>query len=478
MDNTDVIVDELKRQIITTERELQRLKTRLASIETHKNLNKDLELQRKADIPKWHLLPEEYRRYGRQMIVPNIGIKASSKIVFCSYHWSRRLGCPAAAYLAGAGVGKIGLVDGDRVEISNLHRQIIHNTSTIGMYKVDSAYSNFSLNTFLIVVSLNPLCEYKAYATPLTPQNAEQIVSDYDFVLDCTDHPISRYLISDISLLLGKTLLSASALRGESQLITLNWPPLPAGNEAGGPCYRCIFPKSPPVESVVSCGDGGIIGPVVGLMGVLQAVEALRLLTDEIPLHSVGSKNASIGATMIMFSANSGLQFRNVRLKGRRKECMACSNQAMLTLEKLKSGKIDYEQFCGMTPSHTVLLDAKDRLQPDQFARQQNEGVEYLLVDVREKIQFDICNLPGSINVPFSKLQSLCAQRLKDYEKLEWLPEPLSPHVPIYIICRSGNDSQIATRKLKEMGMRRTVKDIVGGFKAWREIVDPTWPEY
>ncbi|RKF64452.1 Adenylyltransferase and sulfurtransferase uba4 [Erysiphe neolycopersici] len=472
MDNTDVCVDELKRQIVTTERELQRLKARLTSIEAHNNLDNDSELQREIDISRWHLLPEEYRRYGRQMIVPNFGIKGqlrlkSSSVLIIGVGG---LGCPAAAYLAGAGVGKIGLVDGDRVEISNLHRQIIHNTSTIGMYKVDSAVS--------YLTRLNHLCQYKAYATPLTPQNAQKIVSDYDLVLDCTDHPISRYLISDISLLLRKPLISASALRDDGQLITLNWPPLPAGNEAGGPCYRCIFPKSPPVESVVSCGDGGIIGPVVGLMGVLQAIEALRLLTDESPLYSIDSEIAGTGATMIMFSANSGLQFRNVKLKGRRKECMACSTQAMITLEKLQSGNIDYEQFCGITPSHTALLDSKDRLQPDQFARQQNEGVEHLLVDVREKIQFDICSLPGSVNVPFSKLQSLCIQRVKDRENPEWLPKPLLPHVPIYIICRSGNDSQIVTRKLKEMGMQRTVKDIVGGFKAWREIVDPTWPEY
>lgn len=330
----------------------------------------------------------------------------------------------------------------------------------------------------MIEASLNPLCQYKAYTTPLTPQNAEMIVSDYDLVLDCTDRPISRYLISDISLLLRKPLISASALRSDGQLITLNWPSLPAGNEAGGPCYRCIFPKSPPVESVVSCGDGGIIGPVVGLMGVLQAVEALRLLTCEKFQHSISNENANVGTTMIMFSANSGLHFRNVRLKGRKKDCIACSNQAMITLENLQDGTIDYEQFCGIAPSHTVLLDAKDRLQPEQYVRQQKEGVEHLLIDVREKIQFDICSLPGSINVPISKIQSLCASSVKDCENLEWIPESLSPHIPIYLICRSGNDSQVAARKLKEIGMQRTVKDIVGGFKAWREIVDPTWPEY
>lgn len=164
MDNTDLYVDELKRQIITTERELQRLKARLATIEAHKNLSKELELQREAEISKWHLFPEEYRRYGRQLIVPNIGIKGIKiiKFLICKSQPNfitgqlrlrsssvlivgvGGLGCPAAVYLAGAGVGKIGLVDGDQVEISNLHRQIIHNTNTIGMYKVDSAISYLS----------------------------------------------------------------------------------------------------------------------------------------------------------------------------------------------------------------------------------------------------------------------------------------------------------------------------------------------
>ncbi|KHJ32755.1 putative molybdenum cofactor biosynthetic protein [Erysiphe necator] len=472
MDIANISADELKRVITATERKLQRLKVQLANVEAQNDHNNELEQQLEVAESRWRLLPEEYQRYGRQMVVPKIGIQGqlhlrSASVLIVGVGG---LGCPAAAYLAGAGIGKIGLVDGDIVELSNLHRQIIHNNSTIGMFKVDSAYRYLK--------QLNPLCQYITYATPLTPQNAENIVSAYDLILDCTDHPISRYLISDIGLLLQKPVISASALRSEGQLLLLNWPPLSVGNEAGGPCYRCIFPKSPPAESVVSCGDGGIIGPVVGLMGVLQAVEALKLLVGGNLVNSISNKKAETKSTMFMFSANSEPQFRTVKLKGRRKECRTCSNQNVITLEKLRNGNIDYEHFCGILPSLTVMLDDKDRLQPNQFARQLDEGVEHLLVDVREKIHFDICSLPGSINVPISKLQSLCAQRVRDCKKLEWLPEPLSPQVPIYIICRSGNDSQIATKLLKEMGLQQIVKNIDGGFKAWRKQVDPTWPEY
>jgi adenylyltransferase/sulfurtransferase len=198
------------------------------------------------------------------------------------------LGCPAAAYIAGAGVGTIGIVDGDVVETSNLHRQILHSTAKVGMKKVDSAISFLTsyclpslfyfYNTYRLC-RLNPNLRYIAHGEHLTPQNAREIVEKYDLVLDCTDHPTSRYLISDICVLLHKPLISASALRTDGQLIVLNSPPLPAGDASGGPCYRCVFPKPPPAESVVSCGDGGILGPVVGTMGVLQALEAVKLIT-------------------------------------------------------------------------------------------------------------------------------------------------------------------------------------------------------
>ncbi|EHK50419.1 hypothetical protein TRIATDRAFT_297199, partial [Trichoderma atroviride IMI 206040] len=200
------------------------------------------------------------------MIVPNFGLQGQLHVKHARVLvvGAGGLGCPAAAYLAGAGVGTLGLVDGDAVEVSNLHRQVAHSTGRVGMMKVDSAVAYLK--------GLNPTIIYNAHATHLTPLNAEEIVSQYDLVLDCTDHPTSRYLISDICVLLSKPLVSASAFQTSGQLIVLNNPP------GKGPCYRCVFPKPPPPESVVGCGEGGIIGPVVGTMGVLQALEAIKLI--------------------------------------------------------------------------------------------------------------------------------------------------------------------------------------------------------
>lgn len=472
MYNATESVEALEKQIAVTEKELQRLRNRLLHLQANESKGKETG-QNQQDIQrKWPLLPEEYSRYGRQMIVPFFGIQGQENLRSASVLivGVGGLGCPAASYLAAAGIGKIGLVDGDTVDLSNLHRQIIHDSTTIGMNKVDSAIR--------FLKRLNPHCQYDTYATHLTPQNAEEITSKYDLVLDCTDHPTSRYLISDISSILQKPLISASALRSDGQLLTLNWPSLPAGDGNGGPCYRCVFPKPPPTGSVISCGEGGIIGPVVGVMGVLQALEAIKILSKGENLNSVYGGQHGVGPTMLIFSGNAGLQFRTVRLNGRRKNCMTCSDQAVVSLEKLRNGDMNYQLFCGMIPSPTALLETKDRLQASQYALQKNEGREHLLVDVREKVQFDICNLPGSINVPFSKFQQMCIRSLKDNEKPDWLPGSLSLQAPIYIICRSGNDSQIVTKQLKESGFHRSVKDIVGGFKAWREQVDPSWPEY
>ena len=198
---------------------------------------------------------------------------------------------------------------------------------------------------------LNPHVNYVTHGDHLSPQNAEQIVGQYDLVLDCTDTPSSRYLISDICVLLQKPLVSASALRTDGQLIVLNSPPLAAGDSAGGPCYRCVFPKPPPAESVVSCGDGGILGPVVGVMGVLQAVEAIKLIVAGKLTHGLEKNDVdgeSSPASMLLFSSNNSQPFRCVRLRSRRLACFACSKDSGLTLEGLRSGSLDYVLFCGL----------------------------------------------------------------------------------------------------------------------------------
>jgi adenylyltransferase/sulfurtransferase len=316
---------------------------------------------------------------------------------------------------------------------------------------------------------------YNAYTLHLTPENSEGVVSKYDLVLDCTDHPTSRYLISDICVLLQKPLVSASALRTDGQLIVLNSPALPPGHEAGGPCYRCVFPKPPPAESVVSCGDGGILGPVVGVMGVLQALEAIKLIASG-NLSFTGAE-VKKDASMLLFSANSNSPFRSVKLRSRRPKCFACSAEPGLTLESLRSGSLDYVLFCGMTAPISILTP-EERIEAREYEELQGERRPHLLVDVRERVQFDICSIEGSLNVPFSSFQGI---RPVDAEHPSWVPATLPADAPIYVVCRLGNDSQVVARKLKESGLDkngRYIGDIKGGLKSWKEQVDSFWPEY
>ncbi|EPE28084.1 Activating enzyme of the ubiquitin-like protein [Glarea lozoyensis ATCC 20868] len=454
MERATTTAKALRAQITATELQLQNLKAQLATLESQ-----EPPLQNESEkIPtKWPLTPDEYKRYGRQMIVPNIGIQGqlnlkNSKVLIIG---AGGLGCPSSVYLAGAGIGTLGLVDGDIVELSNLHRQILHSTSSVGMKKVDSVISYLK--------KLNPNVRYVAHPHHLTPQNAAEIVSGYDIVLDCTDHPTSRYLISDTCVLLSKPLVSASALRTDGQLIVLNSPPLPQGNPEGGPCYRCIFPKPPPVDSVVSCGDGGILGPVVGVMGVLQALETVKYI--------VAGGNSGEGNSMLLFSAKGTTGFRSLKMRKRNAKCVACSSASELTLEGLK--EMDYSLFCGVSAPVSVLRP-EERVEAREYERV--KGKEHLLVDVREKIQFDICSLEGSINVPFSTFEG------SGLEQPAWLDQKLPADAPIYVVCRLGNDSQIVARKLKELGLdqngTREIKDIKGGLKAWRDQVDSSWPEY
>ncbi|KKA16973.1 Molybdenum cofactor biosynthetic protein (CnxF), partial [Rasamsonia emersonii CBS 393.64] len=340
---------------------------------------------------------------------------------------------------------------------------------------------------------LNPHPKYVAHRERLTPQNAPEIFKDYDVILDCTDNPATRYLISDTAVLLRKPLVSASALRTDGQLMVLNNPPKPPGDTTGGPCYRCVFPKPPPADSVVSCADGGILGPVVGIMGVLQALETIKVIT-----MTAGDSNPSDASadrpSLHIFSAYSTSPFRTIRLRPRRANCAVCSAQATVTLDSLRSGSTDYIQFCG-SANPPQLLSPDERISPAEYQPlhygsklPSEHDLPYTLIDVRDKVQFDICNLENSINIPISTILNETKKR-DDASNEEW-PSWLPPDVtsaenskkPIYVVCRLGNDSQLAVRKLKELGLDRNgerfIGDIRGGLKAWKEEVDPDWPEY
>jgi adenylyltransferase/sulfurtransferase len=341
--------------------------------------------------------------------------------------------------------------------------------------------------------SLNPTVKLSPHISRLTPKSATSTFRDYDLVLDCTDTPASRYLISDTCVLLGKPLVSASALRIDGQLMVLNNPPLPPGNTSGGPCYRCVFPKPPPPESVVSCGDGGILGPVVGVMGVLQALEAIKVLTQT---------TAPEPPSLLIFSAYSNPMFRTIRLRSRKPRCAACSTQATISAEVLQSGSLDYVQFCGsinpiaaLTPQERVSAEnfAKLRSGVNPFTGIVSNQDSYVLVDTREKVQYELCNINGSINIPFSAISATRVTKsidtssgpdssTGDQEENGWVTELKQSAKPIFVVCRMGNDSQLSVRKMKELGLdhggKRFIGDIRGGLEAWRKSVDADFPSY
>lgn len=312
-----------------------------------------------------------------------------------------------------------------------------------------------------------------------------EIFESYDLVLDCTDTPASRYLISDTCVVLGKPLVSGSALRTDGQLMFFNYPPRLPGDSDGGPCYRCMFPKPPPPESVVSCGEGGILGPVVGVMGVLQALEAIKLITSPQGISGrdqpkTEPKNA------LLFSAYSSTPFRSFRMCRRRKNCSACSSTAFVTREYLTSGSADYVHWCG-TISPLNLLDPTERISVLSLADLRAKESP-LLIDTRDPVQFQLCNLENSINIPFSDIDAIHtgneraeAENAEDPGWLQTLRKQPQDK-PMYIVCRLGNDSQLAVQKFKELGLghggKRPVLDIKGGLKAWHDQVDQGFPDY
>lgn len=340
---------------------------------------------------------------------------------------------------------------------------------------------------------LNPNVKLLPHKSRLAPENALATFRDYDLILDCTDNPASRYLISDTCVILGKTLVSASALRVDGQLMVLNNPPLPTGDVKGGPCYRCVFPKPPPPESVVSCGDGGILGPVVGVMGVLQALEAIRVLTQR---PSVTTTIPIEPPSLLLFSAFSSPMFRSVRLRTRKPKCTACSAQSTITADILNSGSLDYVQFCGsidpvdtLTPQERISAEsyAKLRSGVNPFTGTVSNKNNHVLVDTREKVQFELCNIDGSRNIPFSEVSMVRTNNNIGNDPMDigeplWAQELRQHEKPIFVVCRLGNDSQMTVRKMKELGLdhggRRFIGDIRGGLRAWKEAVDHDFPEY
>lgn len=360
------------------------------------------------------------------MIVPEVGLDGQIRLKNSSVMvvGAGGLGSPAIAYLAGAGVN-VGIVDPDVVEASNLHRQVIHNTDTVGTPKAISAKQ--------FAEKLNPNIKVVAHVTALTATNALELCKGYDLILDCTDSPMSRYLVNDTAVILGIPLVSASALKTEGQLAIYNY--------KNGPCYRCMFPIPPPPHAVGACSDAGILGPVVGTMGTLQALEAIKLLAME---------NYEFTPSLLIFSATQFPPWRSMKIRGRQKNCAVCGDSPRITARNLADQ--DYAEFCGMASIEPIpsawRLDPKDVPEDSE------------IIDVRPPAQFRICSLPNSRSIPLNELKK----------------NPPTCTNDVIVVCRYGNDSQEAVRQLRDRGIQ--ARDIRGGLFKWANDVDPEFPIY
>jgi adenylyltransferase/sulfurtransferase len=377
---------------------------------------------------------EEIMRYSRHLLIPEVGLagqkklKASSVLVI----GTGGLGSPVAMYLAAAGVGRIGLVDYDVVDFSNLQRQVIHGTSRLGDRKVDSARDR--------VLDINPDIDVQVYDEPFTSENAFRIAEGYDLIIDGTDNFPTRYLVNDVCVKLGIPNVYGSIFRFEGQASVFD--------AKEGPCYRCLFPEPPPPGMVPSCAEGGVLGVLPGIIGSLQATEGLKLLLG------IGS---SLVGRLLLYNA-LGASFDYVKLR-KNPQCRVCGENPEIT------ELIDYEEFCGV-PAHDHdegSAGVEWDIGAGDLARQINNGEKVRLLDVREPHELEIAALEGAELIPLGQL----AARLHELDSAD----------EMVVFCKSGGRSARALELLVGAGFRK-VKNLKGGINAWAREVDPSLPVY
>ncbi|MCX7722167.1 MAG: molybdopterin-synthase adenylyltransferase MoeB [Verrucomicrobiae bacterium] len=380
------------------------------------------------------LSTDQLRRYARQVILPELGLAGQKKIcagsVVCV--GAGGLGSPVLMYLAAAGVGKLGIVDADVVELPNLQRQVIHDTTDVGRPKTESAREKLE--------RLNPDVQIVSHPVRLNSTNALEIICGYDVVVDATDNLPTRYLLNDACVILQKPLVYGAVFRFEGQASVL-------APHLGGPCYRCIFPEPPPPEAVPSCAEAGVLGVLPGVIGCIQACEALKLL--------IGSGELLLGR-LLVFDALT-MRARELRLR-RDPACPACGKQR--SIEQL----VDYEQFCGLRASQASSgADSYEVSVHELKSALMNPGSGITVVDIREPAEYAISHLPGTIHIPLGEL----ARRAGE----------LNPARTIYLLCKSGSRSLKAVALLRSLGFAH-VKSVRGGLDAWRAEIDPRLPSY
>jgi adenylyltransferase/sulfurtransferase len=382
------------------------------------------------------MLPElsrdEILRYSRHLLIPEVGLEGQRKLKKSSalIIGTGGLGSPVSLYLAAAGIGRIGLVDYDVVDSSNLQRQIIHGTSTVGKLKVESAKAK--------LLDLNPGIQVDVYNEPYTSENALRIAKDYDIILDGTDNFPTRYLTNDVAVFLGKPNVYSSIFRFDGQVSVFY--------AKEGPCYRCLFPEPPPPGLVPSCAEGGVLGVLPGTIGTLQATEALKVL--------LGIGEPLIGKLLLYNALDMSFDF--VKLK-KNPNCRVCGPNA--DIKEL----IDYEEFCGM-PSHDhedAGVSSHDITVGELAERVKTNHLK--LLDVREPHELEISKIPNAINIPLGQL----AGRLAELDSAE----------DMVIFCKSGSRSMRGLELLASAGFKK-VKNLKGGINAWAREVDTNLPVY
>ncbi len=374
---------------------------------------------------------DEILRYARQLVIPDVGVEGQRRLKAARVLLvgAGGLGSPVALYLAAAGVGYIGLVDFDVVDSSNLHRQILHGTKDIGRPKLTSARER--------IADINPLVELTTYETALTSRNALDIIGPYDFVVDGTDNFPARYLINDACVLLGKPNVYGSVFRFEGQASVFA--------TRDGPCYRCLFPEPPPAGTVPSCAEGGVLGVLPGLLGTIQATEAIKLI--------LGIGEPLIGRLLIVDALRA--QFRTVNVR-KNPACPACGTREIREL-------IDYEKFCGVSGAANMTHAGEmPEITPLELADRLRAG-DVDLIDVREPHEWDFARIPGARLIPLGSFPAAIPSLDKARD--------------IVVQCRSGVRSADAVRQLKAAGFTR-VQNLTGGILRWSDDVDPSVPKY
>ena len=387
-----------------------------------------------VQIPLPELTPEDLSRYSRHLILPEVGMEGQQKLkaarVLCV--GTGGLGSPLAFYLAAAGIGTLGLVDFDVVDVSNLQRQIIHSTQDIGRKKLDSAAEK--------LIALNPALNVIKHETMLTSANALEIIAGYDIVADGTDNFPTRYLVNDACVLTGKPNVYGSIFRFEGQASVFA--------TKDGPCYRCLYPEPPPPGLVPSCAEGGVLGILPGLVGVIQATETIKLV--------LGNGEPLIGRLLLVDAL--AMRFRELKLR-KNPECPVCG--AHPTVTRL----IDYDQFCGITPpaqQEKALKNGIPQISVQELKQRREAGEDVFVLDVREPWEYQIANIGGKL-IPQNDVPLKLNELDRDRE--------------IVVQCKSGGRSQRIAEFLAQNGYK-DVKNLAGGILAWADQIDPKVAKY